>query len=191
MNDRILIVILVLSLAVAQLVALLLEDTDSNRCGHGEYNNKSHVKNRRQRTMRSILAECGMANFKRAYRMSWASFQKLHHKIGPELEKTQCMNCPNGRIASDIHLSIALRYFAGVSMWDIMISHGVSHSEAYTSIWAVIDAVNQEASFEISYPSSHAEQEQIAADFARKSECSFDNCAGCIDGMLVWIEKPT
>jgi len=123
--------------------------------------------------------------------MSWASFWKLHHKIGPELEKTERTNCPNGRITSDIRLSIALRYFAGASMWDIMISHGVSHSEAYSSIWAVVDVVNQEASFQISYPSSHAEQERIAAEFARKSECGFDNCAGCIDGMLVWMEKPT
>jgi len=52
-------------------------------------------------------------------------------------------------------------------MWDILISHGVSCMEAYYSIWEVIDAVNEIESFDISYPSCHNEQEQIAAEFEK------------------------
>ena len=38
---------------------------------------------------------------------------------------------------------------------------------------------------------SLAEQEKIAQGFKKKSWVGFDNCVGCIDGMLVWINKPS
>ena len=35
-----------------------------------------------------------------------------------------------------------------------------------------------------------AECQEIAVDFTFRSEAGFDNCVGCIDGMLLWLEKP-
>jgi hypothetical protein len=43
----------------------------------------------------------------------------------------------------------------------------------------------------LQYPACKEEQSKIAGGFVRRSECRFDNCAGCIDGMLLWIEQPT
>ena len=33
------------------------------------------------------------------------------------------------------------------------------------------------------------ECQEIAVDFMFRSKAGFDNCVGCIDGMLLWIEK--
>ena len=43
----------------------------------------------------------------------------------------------------------------------------------------------------IEFPSSHAEQHKIAAGFHKKSKADVKCCVGCIDGMLVWMLKPT
>ena len=32
--------------------------------------------------------------------------------------------------------------------------------------------------------------QEIAVDFTFRSKAGFGNCVGCIDGMLLWIEKP-
>jgi hypothetical protein len=46
-------------------------------------------------------------------------------------------------------------------------------------IWVVVEAVNKVPSLE-----------QIAKEFKEKSMAGFDNCAGCIDVILIWIHKP-
>ena len=44
--------------------------------------------------------------------------------------------------------------------------------------------------FTVSISSNSAECQEIAVDFMFRSKAGFDNCVGCIDGMLLWIEKP-
>ena len=34
-------------------------------------------------------------------------------------------------------------------------------------------------------------QRVIAKSFEQKSEVSFDNCVGCVDGLLIWIHMPS
>jgi len=40
------------------------------------------------------------------------------------------------------------------------------------------------------FPTLHADQQAIARAFKKKSKVGFGRCAGAIDGMLAWIEKP-
>ncbi|KAG7363861.1 hypothetical protein IV203_037062 [Nitzschia inconspicua] len=40
-------------------------------------------------------------------------------------------------------------------------------------------------------PADHKKQSQIAAEFATKSTYGFDNVVAAIDGMLIWITKPS
>ena len=40
------------------------------------------------------------------------------------------------------------------------------------------------------FPATAVECQEIAVDFMFRSKAGFDNCLGCIDGMLLWIEKP-
>jgi hypothetical protein len=55
----------------------------------------------------------------------------------------------------------------------------------------VIDAINQTDELTIQFPTDHDEQRKIASDFQQKSTPGFAVCVGALDGMLVWMEKPT
>lgn len=98
---------------------------------------------------------------------------------------------PNGRIDTSIRLAVALRYFAGGSPYDVITTFGISHSEVFPSVWYVVDAINKTKQFDILYPESHEEQKKIAEGFKEASSVNFDCCAGAIDGILIWILKPT
>jgi hypothetical protein len=54
----------------------------------------------------------------------------------------------------------------------------------------VVEAVNQLPEFHIKYPRSLSKQKKIAKGFKEKSEVGFSNCAGCVDGLLIWTHKP-
>jgi hypothetical protein len=55
----------------------------------------------------------------------------------------------------------------------------------------VVEAINTRKEFFIEYPSDHQQQLAIASVFADASGVQFDCCAGAIDGILIWIHKPT
>ena len=52
-------------------------------------------------------------------------------------------------------------------------------------------AIDHLKEFYISYPESHEKQREIATSFCEASGVGFDNCAGVIDGFLVWIHMPS
>jgi len=72
-----------------------------------------------------------------------------------------------------------------------MATFGISHTDVMDSVWYVVHAVNTTSEFKIEYPSSEVKQARIAAGFERASEVGFRNCAGAIDGVLIWMQKPT
>ena len=98
---------------------------------------------------------------------------------------------PNGPISESIRLGAALRYFAGGSAYDIMCIFGISYSEVLSSVWIIVDAINKCPQFVISYPVALEEQRKIAAGFEAASTPGIRNCAGAIDGILIWMQKPS
>ena len=133
----------------------------------------------------------GSYYFKRAFRMSFESFQKLSAILQPGMvrrnfSKAHC----NGPIVNDVRLACALRYFAGGATYDIATTFGVAPSEVPKSVWEIVDAVNSAPEFRIQYPTSHEDQKKIALGFQNKSDAAFDSCAGAIDGILIWIHRP-
>jgi hypothetical protein len=116
----------------------------------------------------------------------------LRTQLEPDYDDPLLINhIPNGRIDHTIPIGIALRYLAGGQAMDIALFHGVSHSVVLESLWLVVDAINQQPELSINFPVSHAEQLQLANDFRSKSTAGFNSCMGAIDGMLVWIHKPS
>jgi hypothetical protein len=155
---------------------------------------------RRQRVqVNEIYEQLGPTLFKRAYRMKYHSFKKLarmlHHGIIRFSVKNRFVKnyryVPNGPITTSVRLACALRYFAGASIYDIMTTYCLGHTDTFKSIWYVVDAINAHPDFQISYPTGHNEQRAIAEGFRNKSAANFDCCAGAIDGILIWIHKPT
>ena len=98
---------------------------------------------------------------------------------------------PNGAIDSSIRLACALRYFAGGSVHDLTPLYGISHTEFFNSVWYVVQAIKNHVPFFIEYPGDVDKQLDIAAEFEKVSGIPFPNCAGCVDGILIWIEKPS
>ena len=97
---------------------------------------------------------------------------------------------PSGAISTQIRLAVALRFFAGGSYLDIAISHGIGKTEVYRSVWLVVHATNISTALQFRFPTTLEECKSIATDFTFRSKAGFDNCVECIDGMLLWTEKP-
>jgi hypothetical protein len=83
--------------------------------------------------------------------------------------------------------------FAVFSWWLAVWHHGkygISEASVRESIWAVVEAVNSLDEFTIENPDSEEAQSILASKFQSVSKIKFSNCAGAIDGTLIWILKP-
>jgi hypothetical protein len=94
------------------------------------FNNKAHVIHHQPQSMKILCAEYG-CNFKKAYQMLWKSFKKLNGQISPHIGIEPRVSVPNGPFHLQFAwlLPCAILLFAGGSMLDITISHGISCSE--------------------------------------------------------------
>lgn len=72
-----------------------------------------------------------------------------------------------------------------------MANYNISHPEVMKSVWFVVEAVNRMNEFSIQYPLDSNIQQRIAHEFAAVSGVGFSNCVCSIDGLLLWIEKPS
>jgi hypothetical protein len=97
----------------------------------------------------------------------------------------------NGPLTTCVRLACALRFFAGASQYDILAKYGISEKSVSESVWAVVEAMNNLDEFIIEYPDSEEVQLEIVRKFQSVSEVNFSNCAGAIDGILIWILKPS
>ena len=175
--------------AVASWVALdQLEDGLKGRTSGSKNVKRERV------PVETIFARLGARLFKKCYRMPETLFWKLDGLLKPHMHKNKKRkrgSTPNGDIPKSAKLSMALRWFAGGEPADIFQVHGVHYSEVYTGVWETVDAINLCPTLQMSFPSDHSEQMKIAAGFQEKSSVDFQGCVGCIDGMLVWTNKPS
>ena len=99
--------------------------------------------------------------FRRAFRMTLDGFWRLHSILLPHIRTAINRNrdyqrkggrdggnytlppIPNGPISPSIRLGAALRYFAGGSAYDIVCVFGIAYSEVLSSVWTVVEAINQ------------------------------------------------
>lgn len=129
--------------------------------------------------------------------MSYFTFKRLATLLRPGIvlasgkKESSRNHLHNGPILPEVRLACALRWFAGGSIYDIMTTFGVSHTDAIDSCWYVVDAVNTHPSLKIVYPDDHEVQHAIAHGFSQVSAANFGCCAGAIDGILIWIHKPS
>jgi DDE superfamily endonuclease len=151
---------------------------------------------RNRRSVKDIYKQLGKVYFQRAYRMKYSTFRRLAAALRPYIisvsgKKGTTRYIPNGPISPDVRLACAIRWFAGGSPYDIMTTYGIGHTDTINSCWYVVDAINRHPSFTIQYPDDHNTQLSIARGFAEGSSAGFQCCAGAIDGILIWIHKPS
>ena len=150
-------------------------------------------KKRCRKSFDEIQAQFSDLMFRRVYRMHKSSFNRLYTILQPQLD---CIFGGGARgcnsayhISTKCRLSMALRYFAGGSPYDIMQVHGVCHVSVLESVWGVVDAINATTFFDYSFP-SHEQQRKIAAGFKAKSGADFNNVVGAIDGLVICTRMP-
>ena len=51
--------------------------------------------------------------------------------------------------------------------------------------------MNKCSFLDFQFPSTLAECQSISTEFSLRSKVGFTNCIGCIDGLLIWLEKPS
>jgi hypothetical protein len=159
---------------------------------------RDKARDRVRRGVESIFKEHGPYYVRRAYRMTEEAFWELHallkpfmgstrRKAGGKVQRHRNGGKNNGLICTETRLAVAIRYFAGGRPEDIAISHGISNSEVFYSVWKVVDAVNKCPDLVFGYPESYEKQRQLATAFQGNSSAGIDCCAGAIDGLLIWI----
>ncbi len=164
---------------------------------------------RTRQSVHDVYYQQGDYYFRRAHRMSFQSFWQLYQLLKDGIEmahsrdkaarrkpqrgkpRNRSPHVPNGRIHTSVRLAVALRYFAGGSFYDLAPLYGVGTTDATNSVWYVVEAINRHPLFAINYPSDHEIQREIASQFEEKSQAEFKCCAGAVDGVLIWIHRPT
>ena len=149
----------------------------------------------RQRvTVNDIHRRMGDIYFRRAFRMSFLTFQAFFNTIKSDLRKvmkrTGWTHCTNGIIPYATRVAVTLRYFAGGDPYDLAPLWGISNTEVFNSVDDVTDAINSCKDLKLEYPDDHHVQKSITDGFKSKSVPGFDCCAGAIDGMLIWTHAP-
>jgi DDE superfamily endonuclease len=177
---------------------MLVSNTCRHRSQRSAPTNSRLLRQRKRRTVRSLLQEMGDGYFRRMYRTTKSRFMELltllkpYFNVSKKATSPMMQRTPNGVIPPEIRLSAALCYFAGGSPYHIALMHGISHTAVFDRcVWIVVDAIHKCPALEIKYPESHDEQLKIAEGFKNKSSVEIEICAGAIDGLLVWTEQPT
>jgi hypothetical protein len=97
---------------------------------------------------------------------------------------------PNGDVSNGVCLAImALCYITGGNALDIACVYKVNRSLVYECVWLVVNAINTTKKLDIKFPTQHNEQMELAKEFKARSSIHLNNCAGCVDGVLIWILK--
>jgi len=104
---------------------------------------------RTRKSVADMWSELGSYS-RRTYRMSLDAFYLLHDTLEDALTEEFSTgprargSSPNGGIPTKLGLSAALRFFAGGSVYDIMLTHGMGKVSVYKSIYGVVDCVNKD-----------------------------------------------
>ena len=180
--------------AVASAAALLGLADGGDETQRGRLARSTNIK-RVRRDMDQYIGDMEERYFRRKYRMNKTAFWTLLEIVDDYMPSTgknlKRGAVPNGPITKAARLSMALRHFAGGNPLDISDIHGLSDDEVLTSVWIIVDSIHASKELDIKFPTTHAEQTTIALEFKAKSSIQIDCCVGAIDGLLIWISKPT
>jgi hypothetical protein len=182
---------------VANVAAVIIADSPSQTrpTNQGSVPGRT-FRERHRRSVQDIYKELGKTYFRRAYRMKYHTFKRLAAELRPYIisasgKKGTSSYIRNGPISPDVRLACAIRWFAGGSPYDMMTTYGIGHTDTINSYWYVVDAINRHPRFKIVYPDDHDKQRSIAQGFYDVSRAGIDCCAGAVDGILIWMHRPS
>ncbi|KAL7488033.1 hypothetical protein ACHAW6_013622 [Cyclotella cf. meneghiniana] len=139
---------------------------------------------REHRDMKEYIGLMNPTSLGCKYRMNKDSFWMLVDMLSPHLpstgEEMEKGAVPNGPIMHASCLSMALRYFTGGIHWIF-----------WRCMALMMMNLLRCPELNIVFPETYALQAKCANGFKSKSSININCCIGAIDGMLVWMNKPT
>ena len=133
--------------------------------------------------------------FRRMYRMTRASFEKLLGMIKDEItsDSKQAKNSSGSPIPARSKLAATIRFLAGGSYLDISAIFGMDpknfHNRRCGPLWQTLKAIDKHLHIGLTF--DEASLEQTAQRFERFSRNHMKNCVMAIDGWVVKTRKPT
>eukprot|EP01031_Cornospumella_fuschlensis_P030234 gene30234-36538_t len=142
----------------------------------------------------NFIAELPSSRFKRMFRMSRESFEKLENLVGQRLQVDQqhAINASGSAISIRTRLACTLRWLAGGSYHDIAGLFGVDPGNFFHPrgpLWPTVTAIN--SIFEIGLSLDPDNLEKTAKGFARYSHGRMRNCVMAVDGWVCKTRQPT
>lgn len=67
--------------------------------------------------------------------------------------------------------------------------YGMSHTILFDTVWQVVEAADNLEEFKFLYPECQRLKEAIAHGFAALNDNPLTNCAGAVNGVLIWTNK--
>ena len=141
------------------------------------------------------VARLTESQFKRRYRLTWPSFNKLLGLVNSDLSITNERLARNGRngtvVSNAVKLAIGLRYLAGGDPQDLFLIYCVHLSYVYQCVWSVVDAINRRirVHFPIDDPAKLA---RLEAEFRAKSIGGiWEGQVGALDGVHFAMQAPS
>ena len=101
-----------------------------------------------------------------------------------------------GAVSSRVRLAASLRYLAGGQVIDLACCYHISKREVYSSLWLMIDAINDHPDFDVSFPIDDTEQlKEIELDLALAHQRHYGSMSwrgqvGAIDGIDIKQKNP-
>ena len=139
-DDASAIIVQAVAFAAAEILHKEESSVSSSRAGR-------IAEGRVRRSVHEVYRCLGNSYFQRAYHMSYKSFWNRHTKLATRINRARLamrryvpkggrkggkFKLPpirNGRITTSVRLACALRYFAGGSVYDLMGTYGISHTD--------------------------------------------------------------
>ena len=174
----------------ADVVAVL----DDNIWGRGRTIEGRDANVRRPREgWAEVLTRYTDEEFRRAYRMTRASFDKLYGLLEGALARDTNMARRSSGYAVDPQcaLAVTLRFLAGSSVRDLMALFRMAESTVYATIRGGVRAVLECDALKLHFDGANPEWcAARAAEFRAINGDTLKGCVGALDGLTVEIEKP-
>ena len=151
---------------------------------------------------RDHLHRLSPRDFKLRYRLDLESFEHLHSLIvsrietknknqvgailfidvSPQSDELVLINMipphqarrsrKGGAVSNRVRLAAGLRYLAGGQVTDLACCYHISKREVYSSLWLVVDAINDHPGFDISFPTNYCIDRRIAIELEQVAGAS-------------------
>jgi hypothetical protein len=151
------------------------------------------------KSVEKIYGSMGAELFHRVYRMTYGTFETLAGVLQDAIERVlrdqdnkgdaSLDLCYYRRMGHKVCLAVALGYFGGSLIQDLMYAFKVRRKVAEECILLVVNAIIDHCpQLQFFYPTDQEKQREIAKGFQQDS--GFEGCAGCIESIFLSYQKP-